>query len=77
MMPKAKVKDIEIAYNINGSGVPVVLIGGFTMVKESWEFQVVELAKHFQVITFDNRGVGATTVPSEPFSIAHMAADTV
>ncbi len=76
-MPKAKVQDIEIAYKINGSGVPVVLIGGFTMVKESWELQVVELAKHFQVITFDSRGIGATTVPSEPFTIAHMAADTV
>jgi pimeloyl-ACP methyl ester carboxylesterase len=29
------------------------------------------------VITFDNRGVGETTVPSERFSIAEMAADTV
>ena len=71
------VNDIEIAYSINGSGDPLVLIGGFTMVKESWALQVVELAKHFQVITFDNRGVGETTVPLEPFTIAHMATDTV
>jgi 3-oxoadipate enol-lactonase len=76
-MAKAKVKDIEIAYRIDGSGEPVVLIGGFTMVKESWELQVAELARHFRVITFDNRGVGETTVPSEPFTIADMAADTV
>lgn len=76
-MARAKVKDIEIAYSIDGSGEPVVLIGGFTMVKESWELQVVELARHFCVITFDNRGVGETTVPSEPFTIADMAADTV
>ncbi|MCP4668263.1 MAG: alpha/beta fold hydrolase, partial [Deltaproteobacteria bacterium] len=76
-MAQAQVKDIEIAYNIQGSGAPVVLIGGYTMVKESWELQVVELAKHFQVITFDNRGVGHTTAPAGPFTIADMAADTV
>ncbi len=76
-MPKVKVKEIEIAYNINGSSAPVVLIGGFTMVKESWELQVVELAKHFSVITFDNRGVGQSTVPAKPFTISDMAADTV
>lgn len=77
MMAKTKVKDIEIAYSIDGSGEPVVLIGGFTMVKESWELQVAELARRFSVITFDNRGVGESTVPSEPFTIEHMAADTV
>jgi len=76
-MTKIKFKDIEIAYSIDGSGEPLVLIGGFTMVKERWELQVVELARHFRVITFDNRGVGETTVPSEPFTIADMAADTV
>ncbi|MFH1350418.1 MAG: alpha/beta fold hydrolase [Pseudomonadota bacterium] len=76
-MAKVKVKDIEMAYRIEGSGEPVILIGGFTMVKESWEPQVVELAKHFRVITFDNRGVGETTVSNEPFTIADMAFDTV
>ena len=76
-MVKTKVKDIEIAYRTDGSGEPVVLIGGFTMVKESWEPQIVELARRFRVITFDNRGVGDTTLPSGPFIIADMAADTV
>jgi len=36
-MAKAQVKGIEMAYNIDGEGEPVLLIGGFTMVKESWE----------------------------------------
>ncbi|MBW2674072.1 MAG: alpha/beta fold hydrolase, partial [Deltaproteobacteria bacterium] len=35
------------------------------------------LAERFQVITFDNRGVGGSTVPSEPFTIDDMAADVV
>lgn len=75
-MKKIKVGDIEIAYNIVGSGEPLILIGGFTMVKESWDLQVAGLKDHFRVITFDNRGVGQTTVPTRPFTIADMAADT-
>ena len=74
-MATAEVRDIEIAYDIDGSGEPVLLIGGFTMVKEAWEPQVAELSKHFRVITFDNRGVGETTFPTGPFSVADMAAD--
>lgn len=76
-MARAKVKDIEMAYSIHGSGDPVFLIGGYTMVKESWGLQVAELARHFKIITFDNRGVGETTIPAGPFTIADMAADTV
>ena len=75
-MQKTRVRDIEIAYRINGSGEPLILIGGFTMVKESWDLQVAGLEDHFKVLTFDNRGIGETTVPAEPFTIADMAADT-
>lgn len=76
-MSKVKVKDIEIAYDVEGSGEPVILIGGYTMVKESWRLQIQGLMKDFKVLTFDNRGVGETMVPTEPFTIADMAADTV
>jgi 3-oxoadipate enol-lactonase len=76
-MPQVEVGDLEMAYRIDGSGEPLILIGGFCMVKESWEDQVHGLSTHFRVIRFDNRGVGETTVPSEPFTIADMAADTV
>ncbi len=76
-MNRAKINGIEISYNVVGDGDPVVLIGGFGMVKEGWAAQVADLEKHFQVITFDNRGVGDSTVPSEPFTIDDMAADVV
>ena len=65
-MAKVAVGNLEIAYNSEGSGQPVILIGGFTMVKETWERQVSELAKHFRVVTFDNRGVGETIFPAGP-----------
>jgi len=76
-MSKAKANGIEIAYNIDGSGEPLILIGGYTMVKESWAPQVAELSKRFRVISFDNRGVGESTVPAQPFTVADMAQDVV
>jgi len=74
---KASVKDMEIAYNVRGSGDPLFLIGGYTMTKEGWEPHAEALSKHFRVVCFDNRAVGESTVPSEPFTIADMASDTV
>jgi pimeloyl-ACP methyl ester carboxylesterase len=47
------------------------------MVKESWSLQSEDLSKHFEVISFDNRGVGESTVPTELYTIADMASDTV
>ena len=77
-MPWVKVREgVETAYRVRGSGVPVVLIGGFTMVKESWGLQVQGLARHFRVVTLDNRGVGETRAPAGPFTVSDMAADTV
>ena len=60
-MPKVEVGDLEMAYRIDGSGEPLILIGGFCMVKESWEDQVSGLSTLFRVIRFDNRGVGERT----------------
>ena len=77
MTPKAQVNHIEIAYSMDGSGDPVVLIGGFSQVIETWRLQVIDFKNDFRVVTFDNRGVGDSTVPSKPFTIADMAEDTV
>jgi len=76
-MKKVKVKNLEIAYNVTGSGDPLILIGGFAMAKETWTNLVTRLSKTFRVIIFDNRGMGETTVTTEPFTIADMADDIV
>jgi 3-oxoadipate enol-lactonase len=76
-MPRAKVNNVEIAYSTHGAGEPLVLIGGFTMARDGWAIQVAGLEKHFRVITLDNRGAGESTAPSEPFTVADMAADTI
>jgi len=68
---------IKICYNSDGSGEPLVLIGGFGMTQGFWNLQVPALTARFRVITFDNRGAGKSTVPTTPFTLADMASDTV
>ena len=62
-MPKAKVNSIEINFEINGSGVPLLLIHGNPFNRTIWDLQIEDFSKHFQVITPDLRGFGFSEVP--------------
>ncbi|MBD2435149.1 MULTISPECIES: alpha/beta fold hydrolase [Fischerella] len=76
-MPKALVNGIELFYNIHGTGEPLLLIAGFDSDSLSWSVLMPFLVKHYQVIRFDNRGVGQSSAPNSPYSIQQMAADTI
>jgi pimeloyl-ACP methyl ester carboxylesterase len=75
-MPKVKANGIEIYYDTKGSGKPLVLISGLGYPLWQWHKMVPFLAEHFQVISFDNRGVGQTDKPSGPYTAQLLAADT-
>jgi 3-oxoadipate enol-lactonase len=50
-------------------GPIVVLIHGFTLDTQMWDDQFLPLAKHFQVVRFDMRGFGCSTLPThKPYS---------
>jgi pimeloyl-ACP methyl ester carboxylesterase len=60
-----------------GTGVPVIFLTHLAAVLDNWDPRVVDgiAAKH-KVITFDNRGVGASS-GSTPATIQEMATDAV
>src|SRR3954471_8118885 len=70
---------VEFAYRELGpsTGVPVVFLTHLAAVLDNWDPRVVDgiAAKH-RVITFDNRGVGASS-GSTPKTIEEMASDAV
>jgi len=76
-MPIAKVNGINIAYDVSGHGEPLVLIMGPGGTRQSWFFQKRAFGKHFKVITFDNRGIGKSDKPDEPYTIKTLADDTI
>jgi 3-oxoadipate enol-lactonase len=75
-MPRTRIDNIEMYYEVHGSGEPVVLIHGLSMDSSTWFNQVPVLSQKYQVIVFDNRGVGQTDAPNETYSTEMMADDT-
>jgi pimeloyl-ACP methyl ester carboxylesterase len=70
---------VEFAYRELGpdTGVPVVFLTHLTAVLDNWDPRVVDgIAAKRHVITFDNRGVGASS-GSTPTTIKEMASDAV
>jgi pimeloyl-ACP methyl ester carboxylesterase len=59
------------------SGVPVIFLTHLTAVLDNWDPRVVDgIAARHRVITFNNRGVGASS-GSTPTTIEEMASDAV
>lgn len=75
-MPKAHANGIEIYYETAGSGDPLILISGLGYGHWMWHKMVPGLAEHFQVITFDNRGVGESDKPDGLYTAQMLADDT-
>jgi pimeloyl-ACP methyl ester carboxylesterase len=70
---------VSFAYRELGpaTGVPVIFLTHLAAVLDNWDPRVVDgIAAQRRVITFDNRGVGASA-GSTPDTIAAMAADAV
>ena len=78
-MPIVPVNDIDIYYEIHGEGYPLILILGMGMNVASFNNPDIirAFSDHYQVIAFDNRGIGRTTKPDAPFTVEGMADDTL
>jgi len=58
-----------------GTGPDVLLIAGLGDPAEAWQFQLDGLADRYRLTAYDNRGMGRTPLPAEPFTVAAMADD--
>lgn len=68
--------DIQIYYEDRGTGKPVLLIHGWPLSGASWEKQTAALlAAGYRVITYDRRGFGRSSQPSEGYNYNTLAED--
>jgi pimeloyl-ACP methyl ester carboxylesterase len=77
-MPRVRVDDLEMYYEMHGNGFPLVMISGYSGSSESWDAlvpRVRDLSKHYRVVTLDNRGTGRSSVPEGDYSIKTMGDD--
>ena len=68
--------DIDMYYELHGSGEPLVIIGGLASDISQWGWLTDWCAQTSQVLAFDNRGAGRTDKPDAPYTIPMMADDT-
>ncbi|HEY9697655.1 MAG TPA: alpha/beta hydrolase [Trichocoleus sp.] len=76
-MPQIAVGNLTVNYEIRGSGHPLLMIMGLSFSLLDWGDDLPnELAKHYQVILYDNRDAGLTTSSSvQDYTIADVADD--
>jgi pimeloyl-ACP methyl ester carboxylesterase len=74
-MPTVQANGIEINYEVQGEGEPVVLIPYLAVDQACYAFQVAEYAKHFTCFSVDLRGAGLSGKPEGVYTTELFADD--
>jgi pimeloyl-ACP methyl ester carboxylesterase len=74
-MPKVAANGIEINYEVQGEGEPLILIPYLAADNACYAFQVADYAKEFRCISLDPRGAGESGKPDGPYSTELFADD--
>ena len=75
--PFAEHRGCRLAFTVEGSGPPVVLIQGVGVAGSGWTPQVQGLRSRFRCLTFDNRGMGASQPAGAAITVQQMAEDAL
>ncbi|MET0242165.1 MAG: alpha/beta hydrolase [Flavitalea sp.] len=69
-------EEFQIAYSDYGSGRPVVLLHGWPLSREMWEYQINDLVEAgYRVIKYDRRGFGKSSKPWNGYDYDTLAED--
>ena len=74
-MKKITINDIEIAYERQGKGSPLVLLHGYPLDHHLWDAIVPLLKDTFDLIIPDLRGFGESTTVDTPYTMYDFASD--
>jgi len=69
-------KPVKIKYSDYGIGKPVILISGWPLSKEMWEYQIEELVNSgHRIIAYDRRGFGKSSKPWDGYDYDTLTDD--
>ena len=74
-MPKFERSEISINYEVSGSGPRVLFFNGSGATLKSAALLIGALAKTCTVLAHDQRGLGETSIPDGPYTMAQYAHD--
>ena len=67
--------EVDLYVERVGQGPDVLLSAGLGDPVEAWQFPLDALSDRYRLIAYDNRGMGRSPLPDEPFSVADLADD--
>ena len=78
-MPEVALGDVTLAYDVQGTGEPILLVCGCGQPALAWQVGLAPalVAAGYQVVTFDNRGIAPSSSPPAPYSVADLVADAL
>ena len=75
-MPFVSVRDLQMYYEIRGTGPRLLSISGTGGdLRRSPNIFESPLAQHFEILAYDQRGLGQTSQPDVPYTLVDYAAD--
>src|ERR1700732_2417651 len=74
-MPSVQANGIDIYYEVQGEGEPVIFIPYLAADQACYAFQVADYAKNFTCFTVDLRGAGLSGKPDGVYTTELFAAD--
>jgi pimeloyl-ACP methyl ester carboxylesterase len=76
-LPRVRVGDIDIYYEVHGDGFPLVMIMGLSANIDWWDPRLIqETSKRYKTVIFDNLGAGRTDKPKVAYTIKMFTDDT-
>src|ERR1041384_584397 len=76
-MPTAAVNGIDLYYERGGEGRPVLFLNGSGSTLATSAIVIAPFRERFDLVAHDQRGLGRTSVPPGPYSMADYAADAL
>ena len=77
-MPVLALPDVDLNYDVAGSGPPLLLLAATAVHGDIWKtHQVPEFSRDHLVITYDQRGIGKSIPKTKDFSAARMVDDAI
>ena len=76
-MPRAKVGALEIAYDVDGAGDPVLMLMGLGGTHHGWDLVRTDLVRRHRLVLVDNRDAGDSDEASASYGLGEMASDAL
>lgn len=74
---QAKINGITLAFNDQGTGLPIIFLHAFPLNRTMWAEQEAALSSQFRVITLDLRGHGESDAPLWHYTLDQAAEDVI